>query len=416
MKKRKVLFKILSSSFLSLPVSIFVSFFTFRYIEPYYLGIWGTVTILETYATFLRAGIINGMNRELPFELGQGNDEKAMGYAGTTLSYTLFTSALLIVIAPIILLQSNLNAIYILALSIGVIHVVLNQYGSYLGGTFRTSDNFNKLSNIQFVNIFTKILLIPLVYFFAFYGYLIMQLIIVLVNTTLLHYHRPFKIRPRFNKIALFSLFKVGFPVFLSSYAAGFIATFPKLFILTYGSTKLLGLYAPVITIITVFSTLPTTLSSYYYPKLSYALGKFNDAKSMFNTMLKIYGISILIIIPLIVVIYFALDYFVILFPKYKESLPYLEISLFIAPFVIAKLGNLISVILKQVNFMFYYILFYGLFQSGFLFILFRFVSNDVLYCAIWSQVYSFIALLIVSILLNIAGVRVYLNKTKNGK
>lgn len=411
-KKRKVLVKILSSSFLSLPVSIFVSFFTFRYIEPYYMGIWATVTILETYATFLRAGIINGMNRELPFELGQGKDGKAMDYASTTLTYTLFTSAVIIVIAPIILLQSNLSAIYILALSIGVIHVVLNQYGSYLGGTFRTSDNFNKLSNIQFINIFTKISLVPLVYFFAFYGYLYMQLLLVLINTVLLHYHKPFKVKPRFNKTAFFTLFKVGFPVFLSSYAAGFIATFPKLFILHYGSTKLLGLYAPVLTIITVFSTLPNTLSSYYYPKLSYALGKFNDAKSMFKTMLKIYGVSVLIIIPLIAVIYFALDYFVVLFPKYKDSLPYLEISLFIAPFVIAKLGNLISIILKQVNFMFYYIAFYAFFQSGFLLILYKFVSNDVLYCAIWSQIYTFMALLVVSIFLNFVGVSYFLKKS----
>lgn len=407
-KSKKILFKVLSSSFLSLPVSIIVSFITFRYIEPYYLGIWATITILETYTSFLRIGIINGMNRELPFALGQGKSEKAMEYAQTTLAYTYFTALVVIIVSPFVLFNIQLNQIYLFAIIVGIIQVILNQYVSYLGGTYRTSDNFNKFSNIQFVLLGSKVILIPLIYYFAFYGYLVNQLLLTLINTILLYRYRPFHLKAKFNKKIFIELIKIGFPVFVTSYAVGFIATFPKLFILKYGSTSLLGLYAPVIAIIAVFSNLPNALTTYYYPKLSYALGKNNNAWYMYKTILKIYGISILLIIPLIIIIYFALDYFAIFFPKYKESLPYLEISLIIAPFVIAKLGNMINTILKQVNFMAYYVLFYGLFQIFFLVILYLFYSKDVLFCAIWSQILTYGFMLITSVLMNYKAVRSY--------
>ena len=78
--------------------------------------------------------------------------------------------------------------------------------------------------------------------------------------------------------------------------------------------------------------------------------------------MLKIFLFSFLIIVPLAGLGYLLLDDLIRLFPKYKESLPYLKIVLFVGPFVLAQLGNLISIVLKQLKFMTYYVLLYGIF------------------------------------------------------
>lgn len=406
LKSKKVLLKILSSSFLSLPVTLAVSFVTFRVIDPYYMGIWAAMSIVETYATVLRLGVINGMNRELPFAMGSGKFDDAKKYAETTLAYTLVAILVIFALVPFIITNIEVDFYYFASIVVTVIRVALTYYSSYLAATFRSSENFNKFSNIQFIMLGAKVLFAPLIFYFGYLGYLVMNVILIFINTSLLHYFRPIKVKPRFNKSIFYSLVKTGFPIFLGSYAVILIATIPRLFILKFGNETLLGIYSPVLMFITTFSMLPQTLSSYYYPKLSYLLGKENNVRLILKIVSRIFIISIAIISPLIVLGYFILDDFISYFPKYKDSLPYLKIGIFIGPFILAKLGNLISIVLKKVKYLTYHVLLYALFQIAYILIFYSYVSKDVLYCAIWSQVLTFISLFFASLLLNYLAVK----------
>ncbi len=158
LKNKKVALKFISSSFLSLPVSLIVSFITFRNIDPYLMGIWQTMLIFETYAGILRFGVVNGMNRELPFHLGMGKNDEAKSFAETTLFYSLGNIILLWIIVPLIITNFEFNAVYFACLSVALIRVSLSFYISYLSGTFRSNDQFNNLSNIQFVVLISKLL------------------------------------------------------------------------------------------------------------------------------------------------------------------------------------------------------------------------------------------------------------------
>ena len=409
-KSRKVLLKVLSSSFLSLPVSIAVSFVTYRLIDPCFLGIWATMTIVEVYSSFTRMGVINGMNRELPFARGEGREKDAKKYAETTLFYTLVTIFLLIIITPFVLSKFEFNSIYLASIIVVALRIVFNTYSTYLSSIYITSNNFNRLSNIQFIMIGCKLVLCVLVYFFAYNGYLMMQLLLVITNALMLHSYRPIRVKPRFNKHCFLSLVKVGFPIFLSSYAVGFIGTFPKVFILNFGNERLLGLYSPVLMVVASLAMLPTSISTYFYPRFSYILGKENNALLLWRKLLRIFLFSFLILVPFMGLGYIFMDDFIMWFPKFKESLPYLKIILLIGPFVLAKLGNLISVVLKQLKFLTFYVVFYGIFQITYLAFFYLVISKDVLYCAAWSQVCTFFSLFVTSLLINRRAVKIYQN------
>lgn len=409
-KDKKTLIKFLTSSFITIPISLVVSFVSLRMIDPYYLGLWASLTIIETYSTFLRFGVVNGMNRELPYAIGSGEIQSAKEIVQTTLFYTILTSILVIFFSPSLYLFFGNDSITLVSLTVIILMVILNQYSTFLTGTFRTSDNFNKLSNIQFIIILVKLASIPLIYYFSFFGYVLMHLIVSLIGALLLHIYRPFNYKPKFFKNKFIQLIKIGFPVFLSSFAIGFIDTFPKLFILHFGNTKLLGIYAPVLAMIAVFSSLPNSLGAYFSPKLTYQLAKLNNPKLMYTKILKIYGLSIIALLPFALVLYLFLDYFAILFPKYVDSIRFLEIGLFIAPFVIAKLGNIISIILKQVNFMLYYVSMYAVFQIGYLLLFYNLFLDDVLLSVVLSQILTLASLLISSIYLNSIAVKKYIS------
>jgi len=130
--RNKVLVKYISVSYLSIPVSLVTGFLAFRKIDPYLMGIWTTFSVLETYATFMRLGVINGMNRELPFALGEGNKEKADKLASTTLGYTIINIILLCICTPFLLSKFELSTHHIATSIIVVFRISLSFYITFL--------------------------------------------------------------------------------------------------------------------------------------------------------------------------------------------------------------------------------------------------------------------------------------------
>jgi O-antigen/teichoic acid export membrane protein len=407
LRDNKVILKFLSSTYLSLPVSIAVSFITLRKIDPYYMGVWSAMTIFETYASVLRFGVVNGMNRELPYYIGIGKVDEALSFARSTLGFSLMNSVGLLLIVPFVLFKLELNVTYISCLIVAVARSTLTFYTTYLTGTFRTTDHFNKLSNIQFINLISNVLMVPLIVKYGFKGFLIMQIILAVINAFLLHRFRPFHIKPELNKKVIFFLMKTGIPLFITSYLVSIIETLPRLFIVYYGNETLLGLYAPVLMIINAIALLPNTIGSYSYPRLTYLFGKKQDAYEIWRKMIRIYFFASLAIIIIIGIAYLFMDDVVQFFPKYKAALPYMKLGLLVGPFVLSKLGNLINIIMKKVQFMGIYVLLFGFFQLTTLFALYNIV-DDILLCAVLSQVLTSFCLFLTSLILNHRVVKIH--------
>lgn len=363
------------------------------------MGIWGTVAVFETYFTILRLGVVNGMNRELPYALGQGKDDRAMQYAQTTLAYTIFIIIFIVACIPFMVYKLDLDKIYLSAIGVFSVKIILSAYNTYLTGTFRSNDHFDKLSNIQFIVLLTKLVALPLI-LLGFYGYLAMELLFILTQSFLFHHYRPFKLKPFFNKTVFIKLIKVGFPVFLTSYAITFIDTFPRLFIIKFGNEYLMGLYAPIIMLFSALSLLPNTLITYMYPKFSFQLGQKNDNHKVFKTLFKIYSISFAFILFSVIILFLFMDYFGTVFPKYKESIPYLKISLLVCPFVIYKIGNTLNAVYKKYNYMVWYAIAYFVIQICTLFVL-NSLNVDILQTAIYSQFITYLLMFIISLLMN---------------
>lgn len=412
LSKNKTILKYLSSSFLSFPISLISGFITLRNIDPHYMGIWAAFTVFETYANFLRFGIINGLNRELPYALGKGKTQDAIQYAETTLYFTLLCSVLLFIIIPVILWINKFDEIYLIAGIVFMIKVSLTYYTSYIIGTFRSNDHFNRLSNIQITSQISRLFFCGFI-FFGFYGFLAYDLIFNLFLAGLLHYYRPLKIKPVFNLNSFKHLIKIGFPIFITSYLIGFIDTIPRMYIIQYGTTALLGLLAPTTMMLNLVNVLPNSISSYLYPKFLHQYGINNNPLAIWQKFLKVIlllfgGFTLLAFIG-----FFLLDYFVSLFPKYTESFPYLKVSLLICPFIFFKLGNMMYVIFNVKKYMFIFIIAYATLQVLSLWVFSLFVE-DMLYVVIYSQIATSILMMIINFFQNKVVVNSVLNQNHN--
>ena len=395
----RVFVKFFSSSIISALVGVFTGFFTYRYISPEMLGIWSLFTVYETYASFTRLGIINGLGRELPYTMGTGDDVEARKMASTALSYSLFSNILIPAFLVALIYGKTLdwgNELYIYSALVVLSRLLCSSYTSYLSVTFRTSDNFKKLTYVQNVLSVLKVGSILLVVYFGFLGLLLRELLLAITELVLLHINRPILVRPRFDFSTCMKLFKVGFPLFIVSYSISAVDTFPRLYIIEYGTVEQLGLFSPVLFTLAIAQILPTAISGYMYPKMSFEFGKTGNKKAIWNITLLSMGTSFVASIPLALGVYFLADYVELIFPKYVASIPYLKVTSIAFLFIGYKSSGLSFAVIKSWRMMLINVAIYFVISVAIISILNTLIA-DVLMIASVSIVITFFVMFIVS-------------------
>ena len=396
----------LNSTLVFYIVRLLTGVVTYRYIVPELLGIWASFTTFTTIAQFLRLGIPNGMNRELPFSLGRNDNEKAYQYASTTLFYSFFTILIIIICAVVFFVtfdfsnRYNYEDEYKLAAVVFFITLAVEPYTTYLTGTFRSNDSFNKLSWVQIINAVLNVATIILVVFYGFKGYVIRELTLSISNLVLLHIWRPLdNIKPVFHKDIFITLFKTGFPIFIIGYLASFIDTIPRLFIIKYGTTVELGIYSPIILIMGIVFLIPNTLTSYLYPKFSSAYGAGQPRIYFWKRMKLIMLSSLMIGMVSIVGIYLLIDKVMLFFPNYLPAVPYIKMASFGMIFIGYKLGTTVCVVFKEYKWMLANSIVYGITMLLSIFILYQFYS-DILTIVSYALVSASVCMFVFSIIM----------------
>lgn len=392
-------FRFFSSTFLAIPVSILTGFFTFKYIDPQHIGLWNKILLVEVYTAFLGFGIVNGLGRELPLLLGMNKNAEAEKMIQTSLFTTIITQIIILIFGIFYLFFSNNDSDTNIAVSFLIARLIMSVYNGYLTSTFRSDSQFNKLSNIMFVVLLLRMFLAPLS-MYGFLGFLFYDFGVSFINCLLLHKVRPFKLVPKFNVNVFYSLFKIGFPLFLAAYLVTFFDSFFRQYLVYFSTNYKMGLYASVLVLLNTLSILPNTISTYLYPKLSFNFGKTGDIDAAWRILLRVYFIVIISISLLDVLGYYILDYAINYFPKYKAALPYLKLSLFIGPLLIYKLGNTMHVLLRRNDMVLLLVVIGGFVQFGLLLVA-HFLIEDEINRVLVAQFVSAIILLTVSILLN---------------
>ncbi|GAB1444319.1 hypothetical protein MASR2M39_31710 [Ignavibacteriales bacterium] len=307
------------------------SFIILKYLEPDDLGLWSTLLLFETYTLFLQAGIINGLNRELPYYLGMKNIVKAESLAATAL-YVFRASILLCLIAGLLIIVFNIGAgeIYILTF-IGVLAITLMKfYENYLTSTFRSNDSFAQLSKIYYFRGGFLIVSTLLVVFFGYTGYIVRMVAISGAFTFALHSVRPMKVSPRFNFIDFKEMLKIGFPIFILAYLFSTSSTVDRLILADKMGFAAVGFYSLGSMVVSAFGVIPISIANYIYPKMSFAFGRSNEKSTLFKKGLQINLFVFFTLLPIAICGYFMLPILVEhLFTKYIPGIVAAQILLF---------------------------------------------------------------------------------------
>lgn len=309
-----------------------------RWVEPQEIGLWQSFMIATSYISVLQLGVLNGLNRELPYLMGAGRSKEGEALAASAQAYALLLVAvsLLITIVVVIVhyILNGFNPLFQLSiLGVGTI-ISMTFYHNYLSVTFRAEKAFQKLAKQYFIQFFIILISLLFVYYKKYYGLIAYYVFCEAVLTISMHRIRPVRIKPTLKLEPLKKLMSTGFLIFGLSYLQQINKSFTRIILLWTGTTFTVGLFAPASAIQVAIVTLPGIVAQYLYPKMSYIYGKTNQKDKLWSIVKTTTFGFLIFFIVIAIPIWFALPVVIErFFPKYVEGTFATQLTLITAVF-----------------------------------------------------------------------------------
>ena len=174
-------------------------FLTARLVDPATLGLFNGIGLSRQYATIPIGGVGPGMNRELAFHLGAGDQRRVRVLSSTALFYFLLAGFVVSLILGGVGLYSmvargrqDLAAGWLTYAAV----VPLSFLETYMLGIFRVYDAFGRLATARVIRSLLLLVGLVLVYFFGFYGLCLRLLVSSVLFMGLLWHWCPLLVRP----------------------------------------------------------------------------------------------------------------------------------------------------------------------------------------------------------------------------
>jgi O-antigen/teichoic acid export membrane protein len=265
-------------------------FLTAKAVEPAVLGLFNSMGLVQGYLPWLTLGVMNGVNRELPYYYGRGDQARmrelaAAGQAWAFLLATVTASGLMGIAAWQAAQGRWELAAGWVAQAISV--WVLFAGGLYLQATFRTTGDFQRLALVNVVVNALNLVLVIAVWAFSFYGLCLRALAIALVQLALLWFWRPIKVASRWQSASLGHLLRVGAPIMLVGQLYAWWMVLDATLVLQYVGTAGLGLYALVVMAASTLQILPDAVGQVIYPRMALQYGRTGRMRDLVRSSLR---------------------------------------------------------------------------------------------------------------------------------
>jgi O-antigen/teichoic acid export membrane protein len=348
-----------------------------RMILPEDMGLLNTASIAMTFIPFVLLGTNNGLNRQLPFLIGQGKSNEVSALRNTAFSWSLYVSVVILIV---------IGSVGIYYQTVGKKELALAFYSVAISGsffpltsiievTFRTAGDFIRLSKIKLAGSLFSILTIPIVYYFGYNGLLIRSVLITAFSLLILYIYKTNVLQVHFHKEQFFTLLKVGMPIFFWAYIYSVFIGLDKVFIANYFSEREMGLFTPAIQVTAGLSVLPNSIFQVIYPRLCQRYGETGTIQSMMKLIMIPLKYLALGLIPIFVFVIYLVDPFIrIVLPNYVDGIVTAQWAIVAVYFRCLGGGQDVLTVISKLNYYglitflsagVYYIVFRGMVLSG---------------------------------------------------
>lgn len=307
-----------------------------RYVGPTEMGVLRTFSIVSGYLAFLLMGVDNGLQREIPLRLGRAEPGKANRAASACLAWIQFVS----VVCGVSFCGLALRAAYYgqwlqvwgwLAYTPGIIAAF---YGSYLNTTFRTGEQFVKLSKALAVGAIAGTVVLPTLPAMGYYGACLRTAAMSLASLFCLHRWRPMRVRARLDWPAFWQVIRIGLPISTIGYlGTAFWASLEGTLVLAWFGTQALGLFAMAVFIRSVAGQFTHNMNQVLAVRVFQEYGRSGRVGDCRALISKPLTLALSASLPMIIIGWFALPRLIVVFvPKYVDAITMMRAMLLTVP------------------------------------------------------------------------------------
>jgi len=322
LKHRKDIFFIISN--VSTPAFGFAgSIIAAKFLTPFELGVNQTVMLIPSYFFFMQLGVYSGLNRNIAYYQGKGDDEKVERQTSTSYKFSFYNAlvgsvfAIGFLIYHLVAEKSSLYAwMDISIFAFFIFQPFYLHFDTLIRARqdFKASGRFTLYDNM--LNMSCSLSMI----FWGYWGMVIKN-----SNTFILGYLYRFRyalktygVDAKFYREEFIDLVKVGAPIAIAGYLYGLNVVADRSVIALVLDPQSVGVYSISNLIIVGFQTLPTAISMLIYPRAAHAYGKTNSMRSLRKYIYQALFINLAAIVPCALIGYLYIGKIITLFlPKY---------------------------------------------------------------------------------------------------
>lgn len=328
-----------------------------RYVDPEVLGKFGAFALVLGYIPFLQVGVLNGLNRELPYYIGKGETDRVQDLAAAGQFWACLLGTLVGMTLVVMGVWNAIGGNWENAVgwwTYAVLGFLLFYNTNYLQLTYRTSHDFARLAIAKVFESTTGVALIVLVVWWGFYGLCIKALMAALVGLGILYCWRPIRVWPKWNWNCIKHLFKIGCPIFIVGQIYAYWAVIVSTWVLSALGKEGMGLYTVVTMATVAMETIPLAIGQIIYPRMAQEWGREPSVGGIIRVAYKPVLFSFLGMIPCMVIAYFCVEPAVkLLLPKYVGAIPAIKWSIWLGLIVcLQPVNNVFNVVRKQVMYL----------------------------------------------------------------
>ena len=303
-----------------------------RVVAPPVLGLFNSIGLVQGYSRFLHLGILNGLNRELPYFFGKGDRSRVNELAAAAQAWTVALGTAEAVVLSGVGLWFLLHGNFVLAAgwTTYAITMFLFFYGSlYLQATYRTAHDFARLSLVNVVQNAVAVVLVILVAVWGFYGLCLRAIITGVVCTAILYYWRPIRVASKWNLAQWRHLLRIGLPIFVVGEVYTYWLTLDQTLVVCYLGREGMGLYAMIAVAATTMELLPLAVGQVVYPRMAEQFGRTHNARGLLAMSVKPMLVTAMGMAPLVLVGWWLAEPLTrLLVPKYVAAVPAMKWAL----------------------------------------------------------------------------------------
>jgi O-antigen/teichoic acid export membrane protein len=275
------------------------------------MGLWIALQLIQTYGIQAHLGVINSVNREIPYSIGRGAYDQAQIIENVGRTSILAISILLVAI--LLLVYSIVDFAPLLRKGILFVGLAtaLNLNIEYYVGLFKATGRFGKASVVQAVRALLMLGGLVLVYGYSFDGLCWRAVIVAATPLLVCVSIDGWKYPLDFNWIRAKELVAIGMPIMILSYAIVLYSSLDRLAILAFLSNVELGYFALGIAVSGAISVFPSAIGQVYYPEMVQEYARHPYSKRLLLLCMKASGLATALSISIGVLLFFLLPWLV---------------------------------------------------------------------------------------------------------